>query len=49
MRDARAGIVIVHYGEIEPTELCIASVIGDPSEIPRSIVVVDNFGNLDGT
>ncbi len=47
MSDARAGVVIVHYGQSEPTLRCVASVVEDPSEIPRSIVVVDNLGNFE--
>lgn len=45
--DACAGVVIVHFGETGPTRLCVRSVIEDPSRIPRSIVVVDNFGNFE--
>ena len=46
MIDARAGVVIVHFGEVDPTIRCVASVLGDPSRIERQVVVVDNSGNL---
>ncbi|MDX2435858.1 MAG: hypothetical protein QNL88_02300, partial [Acidobacteriota bacterium] len=46
MIDARAGVVIVHFGEVDPTIRCVASVVGDPSRIERQVVVVDNSGNL---
>jgi GT2 family glycosyltransferase len=42
-----AGVVIVHYGEIDPTIRCTASVLGDPSPLRRRVIVVDNSGNLD--
>lgn len=45
--DPLAGIVIVHYGEVDPTIRCTASVLGDPSSLRRRIIVVDNSGNLD--
>ncbi len=46
MIDARAGVVIVHFGEVDPTIRCVASVLGDPSRIERQVMVVDNSGNL---
>jgi len=42
-----AGVVIVHYGEVDPTIRCTASVLGDPSRLRRRVIVVDNSGNLD--
>ncbi len=42
-----AGVVIVHYGEVDPTIRCTASVFGDPSLLHRRVVVVDNSGNLE--
>jgi len=44
--EALAGVVIVHYGDVDPTIRCTASVLGDPSGIGRRLVVVDNSGNL---
>jgi len=44
--DALAGVVIVHYGNVDPTIRCTASVLGEPSRIGRRLVVVDNSGNL---
>jgi len=46
MSDARAGVVIVHYGDVDPTIRCTASALGDPSRIERRLLVVDNSGNL---
>ena len=43
----RAGIVIVHFGRSEPTARCMRAVADDPSPVVRSIVVVDNAGDLD--
>lgn len=40
------GVVIVHYGDPEPTRACLASILGDPSEVERRVVVVDNSDNL---
>jgi GT2 family glycosyltransferase len=47
MSEALAGIVVVHFGEPEPTLRCVASVAEDPSSIGRRVVVVDNSANLD--
>lgn len=47
MIEARAGVVIVHYGDVDPTIRCAASVLGDPSSLERRVVVVDNSGNLE--
>lgn len=43
---ARVGVVIVHYGDAEPTLRCLHSVLQDPSPVARRIVVVDNSHNL---
>jgi GT2 family glycosyltransferase len=42
-----AGVVIVHFGEVDPTIRCTASVCGDPSRFGRRVIVVDNSGNLE--
>jgi hypothetical protein len=42
----RAGCVVVHYGEAEPTRACVAAIVADPSPVERVIVVVDNSGDL---
>jgi GT2 family glycosyltransferase len=49
MTNPVAGIVIVHFGDPEPTLRCVASVIKDGSQIERRVVVVDNSGNMDPT
>ncbi|GBC79688.1 N-acetylglucosaminyl-diphospho-decaprenol L-rhamnosyltransferase [bacterium HR09] len=43
---ARVGVVIVHYGDAEPTRRCLRSVWEDPSPVDRRVVVVDNSRNL---
>lgn len=43
---ARVGVVIVHYGDAEPTRRCLRSVLEDPSPVDRRVVVVDNSQNL---
>ena len=40
------AVIVIHYGRSKPTESCVASIRNDPSETPRTIIVVDNFGNL---
>lgn len=45
--EPRAGVVVVHYGPAEPTVACVRSIVADPSPVARSIVVVDNSGDLD--
>ncbi len=47
MMDPMAGVVVVHFGDPEPTLRCLASVSEDPSEVERRIAVVDNSGNLE--
>ena len=47
LRDTGAvGVVVVHFGDLGPTEACVRSVRGDTSPCGRRIVVVDNSGNL---
>lgn len=36
------GVVVVHYGDPSPTLACLKSLLEDPSEVERRIVVVDN-------
>lgn len=36
------GIVVVHFGGAKPTLRCLRSLENDPSEVDRSIVLVDN-------
>lgn len=36
------GIVIVHFGDAKPTLRCLRSIENDPSEVERSVVLVDN-------
>ncbi|MFN3412910.1 MAG: glycosyltransferase [Thermoanaerobaculum sp.] len=43
---ARVAVVIVHYGDAEPTRRCLRSVLEDPSPVDRRVVVVDNSHNL---
>jgi N-acetylglucosaminyl-diphospho-decaprenol L-rhamnosyltransferase len=40
------GVVIVHFGHPAPTADALASVVDDPSSVPRMVVVVDNGDNL---
>ena len=47
MTDPVAGVVVVHFGDPEPTLRCLASVAADGSQIERRVVVVDNSGNMD--
>jgi len=42
-----AGIVVVHFGDLEPTQRCVAAVAEDPSAVERRIIVVDHSANLD--
>lgn len=43
---ARIGVVVVHFGDPEPTGRCLRSLWQDPSPVERRIVVVDNSHNL---
>jgi GT2 family glycosyltransferase len=43
---ADVGIVVVHFGDPQPTAACLAALRADPSACHRHIVVVDNAGNL---
>ena len=47
MTDPVAGVVIVHFGDSEPTLRCVASVVTDGSQVEHRVVVVDNSGNMD--
>lgn len=47
MKNPIAGVVVVHFGDPEPTLRCLASVAADVSRVDRRVVVVDNSGNLD--
>ena len=47
MTDPVAGVVVVHFGDPEPTLRCLASLAADGSQIERRVVVVDNSGNMD--
>src|SRR5512136_1590834 len=40
------GVVVVHFGNITPTEACVRALRADDSPCERRIVVVDNSGNL---
>ncbi|MEJ2582638.1 MAG: hypothetical protein P8127_13530, partial [Acidobacteriota bacterium] len=41
-----AGIVVVHFGDPEPTLECLRSIENDGSAVERRVAVVDNSGNL---
>jgi N-acetylglucosaminyl-diphospho-decaprenol L-rhamnosyltransferase len=41
------GVIVVHYGRVEPTLRCLESIHADTSPEARTVVVVDNHGNLD--
>lgn len=43
---AAIDVVVVHFGDAQPTRRCVASLLQDPSPVGRRIVVVDNSGNL---
>jgi N-acetylglucosaminyl-diphospho-decaprenol L-rhamnosyltransferase len=47
-RRARVGAVVVHFGEVALTRVCVAALRSDPSDVDLDIVVVDNAGNLAG-
>jgi GT2 family glycosyltransferase len=47
VRGAVGGVAVVHYGKVEPTLACLSSVLDDPSDAERRVVVVDNLGNFD--
>ena len=42
------GVVVVHFGDVEPTRRCLAALQADPSPVERFVVVVDNSDNLGG-
>jgi len=39
---SRVAVVVVHYGDPGPTLDCLAALHADPSEVERTVVVVDN-------
>jgi GT2 family glycosyltransferase len=42
----RVGVVVVHFGELTPTEACVRSLRQDSSPCDRRIVAVDNSGDV---
>ncbi len=42
----RAGCVVVHFGSSAPTRACVAALVADSSPVERTVVVVDNSGDL---
>jgi GT2 family glycosyltransferase len=48
MTAAIAGVVVVHYGDPEPTLRCLESLATEGSTIERRIALVDNLGNFPG-
>ena len=44
--EVRAGVVVVHYGDMAPTAACVRALREDRSACERRIVVVDNSGTL---
>ena len=36
------AVIVVHFGNVEPTLACLASIAADPSPVVRTVVVVDN-------
>lgn len=47
MTGAVAGVAVVHFGDPQPTQRCLASVAAEASRIERRVVVIDNSGNMD--
>ncbi|HVN75677.1 MAG TPA: glycosyltransferase [Thermoanaerobaculaceae bacterium] len=43
----RVGVVVVHFGDPEPTLECLRALQADTSTCSRSVILVDNSGNLD--
>jgi GT2 family glycosyltransferase len=41
-----AGVVVVHYGNPEPTLRCLDSLVRESSSVERRVALVDNLGNL---
>ena len=41
-----AGIVVVHFGDPDPTLACLHSIENEGSAVERRVAVVDNAGNL---
>lgn len=46
MKNPVAGIVVVHYGDQEPTLHCLGSLTREGSSFERRVVLVDNLGNI---
>jgi hypothetical protein len=46
MTGSLVGVVVVHFGRLEPTLGCLKSVFEDESKIDRRVAVVDNSGNF---
>ena len=46
LEPARVGVVVVHFGDPAPTEVCVRTLETDASACARRVVVVDNSGNL---
>ena len=46
-RGALAGVVVVHYGDPEPTHACVRSLAADASACSRRVVVMDNAGDFE--
>ena len=46
---ARAGVVVVHFGDLEPTLACVRSLAADASACARSVLVVDNSGGFEAS
>jgi GT2 family glycosyltransferase len=43
----RAGVVVVHFGRPEPTLACLRALAADSSPVERTVVVIDNSGDLE--
>jgi GT2 family glycosyltransferase len=41
-----AGIVVVHFGDPEPTLSCLDSLAAEGSSVDRRVALVDNMGNI---
>jgi GT2 family glycosyltransferase len=41
-----AGVVVVHYGDTEPTLRCLDSLAREGSSVERRVALVDNLGNF---
>lgn len=45
-RAPQVGVVVIHFGGLEPTTTCVRRLREDPSPCERRIVVVDNSGSV---